>query len=68
MVRKGQASIEVNGIRFNVIIEGQGPDVMPLHGFPDSSYLWRNQIPTLVQAGYRVIAPDLRGFGQTEAS
>ena len=67
MVRKGQA-LEVNGIRFNVIIEGQGPDVILLHGFPDSSYLWRNQIPTLVQAGYRVIAPDLRGFGQTEAS
>ena len=66
MSRKGQ-SLEMNGVRFNVIIEGQGPDVILLHGFPDSSYLWRNQIPVLVQAGYRVIAPDLRGFGQTEA-
>jgi len=37
-----------------------------LHGFPDSSYLWRKQIPVLVEAGYRVIAPDLRGFGQSD--
>jgi pimeloyl-ACP methyl ester carboxylesterase len=40
--------------------------VLLLHGFPDSSKLWRNQIPALVEAGYRVIAPDLRGFGQSD--
>ena len=47
--------------------EGSGDDaVVLLHGFPDSSYMWRKQIPVLVEAGYRVIAPDLRGFGQPD--
>jgi len=40
--------------------------VLLLHGFPDSSFLWRNQIPALVGAGYRVVAPDLRGFGDSD--
>ena len=66
MIRKGQ-SLMVNGIRLNVIVEGAGPDVILLHGFPDSSVIWRNQIPALVQAGYRVIVPDLRGCGESEA-
>ena len=66
MIRKGQ-SLMVNGIRLNVIVEGTGPDVILLHGFPDSSVIWRNQIPALVQAGYRVIVPDLRGCGESEA-
>ena len=42
-----------------------GPAVLLLHGFPDSSNLWRYQIPALAGAGYRVIAPDLRGFGRS---
>ena len=54
-------------LRFNVLVEGQGPDVLLVHGFPDSNSVWRNQIPALVDAGYRVIAPDLRGFGQSDA-
>ena len=37
-----------------------------LHGFPDSHHLWRNQIPALNEAGYRTIAPDLRGFGESD--
>ena len=57
----------VNGIEMNVVIQGQGPDVLLVHGFLDSSAVWRHQIPTLVAAGYRVIAPDQRGFGLTEA-
>jgi pimeloyl-ACP methyl ester carboxylesterase len=56
----------VNGIEMNVVIAGSGPDVLLLHGFPDSHKLWRHQIPALVAAGFRVIAPDLRGFGLTE--
>jgi pimeloyl-ACP methyl ester carboxylesterase len=60
-------TIEINGIKLNVIIEGNGPEVILLHGFPDSAYLWRNQIPELVKAGYRVIAPDLRGCGDSDA-
>jgi pimeloyl-ACP methyl ester carboxylesterase len=59
--------IRVNGVALNVIIEGEGPDVVLLHGFPDSIAMWRHQIPVLVKAGYRVIAPDLRGFGLSEA-
>ena len=57
----------VNGIDMNVVIAGEGPDILLVHGFPDSSAVWRNQIPALVAAGYRVIAPDQRGFGLTEA-
>jgi len=44
-----------------------GPPVLLLHGFPDSSDVWRDVAPRLVAAGYRVIAPDLRGFGQSDA-
>lgn len=58
----------VNGIEMHVVIEGSGPDVLLLHGFPDSHAIWRHQIPALVAAGYRVIAPDLRGFGLSEMS
>lgn len=60
--------ISVNGMEMHVVIEGTGPDVLLLHGFPDSHAIWREQIPALVAAGYRVIAPDLRGFGQSEMS
>jgi pimeloyl-ACP methyl ester carboxylesterase len=56
----------VNGIEMHVVIAGSGPDVLLLHGFPDSHKLWRQQIPAMVAAGFRVIAPDLRGFGHTE--
>ncbi|MGH3821256.1 MAG: alpha/beta fold hydrolase [Pseudonocardiaceae bacterium] len=55
--------ITVNELSFHVVDEGEGPAVLLLHGFPESSELWRHQIPALVDAGYRVIAPDLRGFG-----
>jgi len=58
--------LNVNGLSFNVVDEGAGPPVLLLHGFPDSSAVWRHQIPALVDAGYRVIAPDLRGFGESD--
>ena len=58
--------LTVNGLRFYVVDEGQGTPVVLLHGFPDTSYLWRHQIPALVGAGFRVIAPDLRGRGRSE--
>ncbi|MBI5503374.1 MAG: alpha/beta fold hydrolase [Deltaproteobacteria bacterium] len=60
-------TITVGDVSLNVVVQGHGPDVMLLHGFPDSHQLWRNQIPALVAAGYRVIAPDLRGFGDSDA-
>src|SRR5258708_38904323 len=60
--------IEANGISYHLIDEGgPGPAVLLLHGFPDRSSLWRGQIPALVAAGFRAIAPDLRGRGQTQA-
>jgi pimeloyl-ACP methyl ester carboxylesterase len=59
--------IHVNGVELNVLIKGQGPNVVLLHGFPDSIALWRHQIPVLLKEGYRVIAPDQRGFGLSEA-
>ncbi len=55
--------VEANGLRFRVGVKGEGPAVLLLHGFPDSANLWRHQIPPLAAAGYRVIAPDLRGYG-----
>lgn len=59
--------LEVNGIGLNVLDQGEGPAVVLLHGFPDSMHLWRHQIPALTAAGLRVIAPDLRGFGESDA-
>ncbi|NJD32169.1 MAG: alpha/beta fold hydrolase [Gammaproteobacteria bacterium] len=58
--------IRVNDIELNVVVEGEGPDVLLLHGFPDDHAVWRRQIPALVAAGYRVIAPDTRGCGASE--
>ncbi len=52
----------------NVVIAGEGPDVLLVHGYPDTHRVWRRQIPALVAAGYRVIAPDTRGCGDTEIS
>jgi pimeloyl-ACP methyl ester carboxylesterase len=60
-------TLQVNGLRFNVVVAGAGPDVLLVHGFPDDHAVWRHQIPALVAAGYRVIAPDLRGCGDTDA-
>ena len=66
MSLKGQI-MEINGLKLNVLVEGEGEPVMLLHGFPDSNYLWRDLIPLLVNAGYKVIAPDQRGFGESDA-
>lgn len=56
-------TVMVNSMAFPLIDEGSGPAVLLLHGFPDSRFMWRNQIGPLLAAGFRVIAPDLRGFG-----
>jgi pimeloyl-ACP methyl ester carboxylesterase len=55
-----------DGVTLAVLDEGEGKPVVLLHGFPDSSHLWRHQVSTLVDAGLRVIAPDLRGFGESD--
>jgi pimeloyl-ACP methyl ester carboxylesterase len=53
---------ELPGVRLHYVEAGTGPLVILLHGFPELWYAWRKQIPTLAQAGYRVIAPDMRGY------
>jgi len=58
-------TVDVNGVHLSVIVEGEGPDVLLVHGFPDDSTVWRHQIPALVAAGYRVIVPDTRGCGDS---
>ena len=59
-------TLTVNWLRFHVEDEGEGRPVILLHGFPDTSRLWRNQVSALTAAGFRCIAPDLRGRGRTE--
>ncbi|MBP6701420.1 MAG: alpha/beta hydrolase [Halioglobus sp.] len=59
--------IELNGVRYHVGEQGSGDKiVLLLHGMPDTSSVWDKQIPALVQAGYRVIVPDMLGYGETE--
>ncbi len=57
--------LRINGddVELAVLDEGEGEAVLLIHGFPDSARLWRHQLPTLTDAGFRVVAPDLRGFG-----
>lgn len=59
--------LTVDGLGLHVVVEGEGEPVLLLHGFPDSSALWRRLLPHLTRAGYRAVAPDLRGFGRSEA-
>ena len=58
--------VEANGIRIHYVEQGDGFPVVLLHGFPELWYSWRHQIPALAAAGLRAIAPDLRGYGQTD--
>jgi len=58
--------IEANGIRMRVAEQGAGPLVLLCHGFPESWYSWRHQLKALADAGYRAVAPDMRGYGQTD--
>ncbi|HLN60824.1 MAG TPA: alpha/beta fold hydrolase [Symbiobacteriaceae bacterium] len=57
---------DVNGVRLHYVEAGSGPLVVLLHGFPDFWYSWRHQIPALVAAGYRVVAPDMRGYNLSD--
>lgn len=64
-----QRTISVNGVDLRVTEAGDpsGPCVILSHGFPESAYSWRHQIPALAEAGYHVIAPDQRGYGFSSA-
>lgn len=59
-------TLTINGLQMNLLIAGEGPAVLLVHGFPDTLAVWRKQIPLLVEAGYQVIAPDTRGCGGSE--
>lgn len=61
-----QRRVRVGDVELNVAEAGAGSPVLLLHGFPDSWQLWRYQVPALVEAGHRVVAPDLRGFGLSD--
>jgi pimeloyl-ACP methyl ester carboxylesterase len=60
-------TISANGIDMFVREAGQGPLVVLCHGWPELSYSWRHQIAALAAAGFRVVAPDMRGFGHSGA-
>jgi pimeloyl-ACP methyl ester carboxylesterase len=58
--------LDLGGVRLHVAEQGEGPLVVLLHGFPESWYSWRRQMPALAAAGYRVVAPDQRGYGESD--
>jgi pimeloyl-ACP methyl ester carboxylesterase len=60
-------TISANGIDQFLLEQGEGPLVVLCHGWPELSYSWRHQIPAIAAAGFRVVAPDMRGFGRTSA-
>lgn len=60
-----QQAADVNGVRLNYVTGGQGPVVFLLHGHLKTSYAWRKVMPALANSGYTVVAPDLRGLGQS---
>jgi pimeloyl-ACP methyl ester carboxylesterase len=61
-----QRTIETNGIHLHIAEQGEGPLVVLCHGFPESWYSWRHQIAALSAAGFRVVAPDMRGYGRSD--
>jgi pimeloyl-ACP methyl ester carboxylesterase len=62
-----QRDVTANGIRIHCVEQGTGPLVLLCHGFPEGWYSWRDQLPALASAGYHAVAPDMRGYGRTEA-
>ncbi|HUN56554.1 MAG TPA: alpha/beta hydrolase [Candidatus Binataceae bacterium] len=66
MKQRNFEMIKTNGITLRTVVEGKGPLVILLHGFPQSWYLWRHQIDPLVAAGYQVAVPDQRGYGGSD--
>jgi pimeloyl-ACP methyl ester carboxylesterase len=66
MLTPSHRMVRTNGIRMHVAEQGKGPLVVLCHGFPELWHSWRHQIAALADAGYRVVAPDMRGYGETE--
>ncbi|WP_342588190.1 alpha/beta fold hydrolase [Neorhizobium alkalisoli] len=59
------SQIEANGASFHVVEQGRGPVVLFLHGFPDTVETWRSQMQVVAENGYRAVALDMRGFGDS---
>jgi pimeloyl-ACP methyl ester carboxylesterase len=64
--RISQRRVATNGIQLNIAEQGDGPLVLMLHGFPESWYSWRHQFAPLAAAGYHAVAPDMRGYGNSD--
>ena len=60
-------TLQVGDLSMRVAEQGNGPLVLLLHGFPESWYSWRHQLPALAAAGFKAVAPDIRGYGSTDA-
>ena len=58
-------SLPANGSRIHAVELGEGPVVLMMHGFPESWYSWRHQLPALADAGFRAVAIDVRGYGRS---
>ncbi len=59
--------IVTNGVRLRCVVEGDGPLAIMVHGWPESWYSWRHQIDPVREAGYRVVVPEVRGYGDSDA-
>ncbi|MYX71710.1 alpha/beta hydrolase [Streptomyces sp. SID3915] len=59
--------VDVPGGRIHLLEQGTGPLVLLIHGFPETSYSWRHQLPALAEAGFRAVAVDVRGYGRSSA-
>ncbi|XP_068650633.1 uncharacterized protein [Aristolochia californica] len=59
--------IQTNGIQMHVAEQGTGPTLLLIHGFPELWFSWRNQITQFAKHGYHVVAPDMRGYGDTDS-
>lgn len=66
MKQRNFEMIKTNGVTLRTVVEGKGPLVILLHGFPQSWYLWRHQIDPIVEAGFQVAVPDQRGYGGSD--
>jgi pimeloyl-ACP methyl ester carboxylesterase len=58
-------TVTANGQRIHLVEQGRGPRVLLVHGFPESWYSWRHQLGALADAGFRAVAPDMRGYGRS---
>lgn len=62
----GFQHVPTNGVRLRCVVEGDGPLAILVHGWPESWYSWRHQIAPLKAAGFRVVVPDVRGYGGSD--